>query len=368
MRDRLRAVAAQFQTPDVDAFNTWLRRLIISTLGEAMLQACIATAPRQATVDTLLVDIRDNPQSQLASIWITESTPGGAGVLEAFAQRFSAEPRLFFTALEAALAPSDLELVDTGLREIVALGLEDQDIGDRIAELRSTNSHNERAELWRALSHRLTAKGGIDLSHALSVSLNNRLLRAGSGPLLDQLLLDLQAHWDALEVQFGIAIGLREFAYISSKDSTISAAVSAYLAQTLPTAALGQVTVLAALMSLLWPRANEVRKRVLQSYNPFREGLSIDPAIVRSLLVSRTVATIELSEPEWLVMLTAAFESRGSVRLVADSHNAAELRSALVILVATPISIGVLQFFPNVERLERFDGRIFVSLTLRDQV
>lgn len=368
VRERLRAIAAQLQLVDADAFNFWLRRLVLETLGEAMLQACIAAAPRQATVDTLLVDIRDDAQGGVASVWITESTLGGAGVLEAFAERFAAEPRLFFTALEAALAPTDLELVDDGLREIVALGLVDQDIGDQIARLRSTNSHGEREVLWQSLSHRLAQRGGIDLSHALSVSLNNRLLRAGSGPQLDRLLLDLQTHWDTLESRFGVAIELREFAYVCSKDVTISAAVRAYLSATLPGVAIGQVTVLAAITSLLWPRANEVRKGVLQSYNPFRRSRSTDPAIVRHLLVSRSIATIELSDPGWQAELGEAFDVQGSVRLAAGASEAGALRRALVRLVVTPVSVGVLQFFPTVERVERAQGRIYVSLTLREQV
>ena len=368
VRERLRAITAEIQSVDVNRFNVWLRRLVLETLGEAMLQACIAAAPRQATVDTLLVDVREDGQADIASVWITESTLGGAGVLEAFAERFAAEPGLFFTALEAALAPTDLELVDDGLRGILRLGLTDQDVGAQIARLRSTNSHGEREVLWRSLSHRLAQMGGIDLSHALSVSLNNRLLRTGSGPQLDRLLLDLHAHWDALESRFGVAIELREFAYVCSKNAILSAAVRAYLTATLPPAAIGHVTVLAAITSLLWPRANEVRKRVLQSYNPFRRARSTDPAIVRHLLLSRSIATIELSDPNWQADLNAAFDAQGSVRLAAEATQAAALRRALVTLVVTPVSIGVLQFFPTIERVDRSQGRIFVNFTLREQV
>src|SRR4029077_15150496 len=131
---------------------------------------------------------------------------------------FASEPRIFFTALEAALAPTDLELVDESLKEILTLALTDQDIADLMARLRATNSHGERATLWQALSRKLILRGGIDLSHALSVSLNNRLLRSGSGPELDRLLIKLQTQWDRLEQDFGLSIGLREFAYICSKD------------------------------------------------------------------------------------------------------------------------------------------------------
>ena len=97
VRERLRALASEITEPDPAAFAAWLRRLILDTLGEAMLQACITAAPRQATLDTLLVDIRDTPGDG-ASVWISESTLGGAGVLEAFAELFGSDPRIFFAA------------------------------------------------------------------------------------------------------------------------------------------------------------------------------------------------------------------------------------------------------------------------------
>lgn len=368
VRSRLRALAEQLVAVDPARFSAWLRRLILETLGEAMLQACIASAPRQATVDTLLVDIRDDATSDVASVWISETTLGGAGVLEAFADRFAAEPRLFFSALDAALAPSDLELVDGSLREILTLSSSDAAIGDQVALLRATNSHGERAILWRTLSHTLAQRGGIDLSHALSISLNNRLLRAGSGPQLDRLLLDLQSHWDATQIRFGIAIGLREYAYIASRDATLANAVRSFLAATLPAAAIGHVTILSAITSLLWPRANEVRQRILQSYNPFRQTRSTDPAVVRHLLLSRAITTIAFSDTDWEAQLTTAFEAQGTARLAADAAEARLYRAALVRLAATPVSVGVLQFFPAIERVERADGRIFTTLTLREQV
>ncbi len=368
VRDRLRALAAQLVSVDPSMFSAWLRRLILETLGEAVLQACIAAAPRQATVDSLLVDIRDDSATGVASVWISETTLGGAGVLEAFADRFVSEPRLFFSALDAALAPSDLELVDGSLREILTLSIGDAAIGDQISRLRATNSHSARAILWRTLSSALAQRSGIDLSHALSVSLNNRLLRAGASPLLDRLLLDLQTHWDATQDQFGIAIGLREYAYIASRQGTLASAVRAFLAATLPAAAIGQVTVLSAIASLLWPRANEVRQRVLQSYNPFRRTRSTDPAIVRHLLLSRPIATIAFSDADWETQLGTAFEAHGTARLLADADEARLFRAAVVRLSATPVSVGVLQFFPAIERVERADGRIVTTLTLREQV
>jgi hypothetical protein len=125
---------------------------------------------------------------------------------------------------------------------------------------------------------------------------------------------------------------------------------------------------LSAITSLLWPRANDVRQRVLQSYNPFRQTRSTDPAVVRHLLLSRAIATIAFSDPNWESLLANSFEAQGTVRLVADAGEAGPFRAALVRLSATPVSVGVLQFFPAIERFERANGRIFATLTLRERV
>ena len=180
--------------------------------------------------------------------------------------------------------------------------------------------------------------------------------------------MDLQNHWDATQARFGIAVGVREYAYIASRDATLSNAVRAFLAATLPAAAIAHVTVLSAVSSLLWPRANEVRQRVLQSYNPFRQARSTDPAIVRHLLLSRTISTVAFGDPAWETLLATKFEGQGMARLTADAGETGEFRAALVRLAATPVSVGVLQFYPAIERIERADGRILATLTLREQV
>jgi hypothetical protein len=368
VRERLRAIAALLDDPDVEQFGRWLRRSIIETLGEALLQACAAAAPRHAAVDALLVDIQEDEESNVARVWITEATLGGAGVLQAFAERFAAEPRIFFSAIEAALAPTDLELVDGGLRSILQLSASDGDIAESIARLRATNAHRERAALWQTLSRNLSSRGGIDVSHALGVSFNSRLLRAGSGPELDSLLLALQDYWDELEVRFGVLIGLREFAYICSKNPALAARIRTYLSNTLPAAAANHVTILAAVTSLLWPREAHLRQKVLHSYNPYRQARTTDPALVRHILLTRTIPTIELSDGDWHAQLTTALEEQGMCRLAAHATHAAGLRQALVRLVATPVDVGFLQFFPVIERVERLEGRILVGLALREQV
>jgi hypothetical protein len=366
VRERLRAVAREVLTLDLDPFEVWLQRLVLETLGEAMLQACIAAAPRQATLDNLLVDIREASENLPASIWITETTLGGAGVLQSFADRFAGEPNSFFDAVEAALAPTDFELVDGGLRRILHLACSDQDISNCMARLRGTESHVESARIWRELSTMLTKLGGVDLSHALVVAFNSRLLRPGADLALDELLAGLTSLWDRIESRLGMAIGLREFAYAVNSDALWSGRVHSYFAANLPGAAAANVSVFAGVFGMLWPRENEVRQTSLSSYNPYRAARATDPAVVRELLFRRTVQIVDLSAADWKEALYAAFDADGVCRLRASTDQARELREALVLLGVTPANVGVLQFFPVVERIQRGENCILVDLLLRE--
>ena len=95
----------------------------------------------------------------------------------------------------------------------------------------------------------------------------------------------LLEHWDSLEQRFGVSIGLREFAYICSRDDRSSAEVRSFLAATLPAAAIGRVSVIAAYLFAVASKRS-VPPKALQSYSPYRLGRSTDPAMVRHLLLA----------------------------------------------------------------------------------
>lgn len=367
VRDRLRALAARFDDRSDDGYGRWLRNTIAHTLAEALLQACMASAPRHAAVDDLLVDVQEDRNTGAWRIWVTESTLGGAGVVQAFADRFSAEPRIFFNALEASLAATDLELVDDGLRRVIALAGRDAEVIERLARLRGAEGHREFERQWREFSGILVRRGMTDLGHALTVSLTSRLLRAGGSPALDALLARLLEHWDRTEARTGIALGLREFSYVCAKDPAITAEIKAFLGR-LPGQGAARVSVIAAVTNLLWPRAGEVRLRSLRSYNPYRGTKTTDPALVRSLLMSAAVTEVDLADNDWNARLEDALERFGTVKLVADSSLSAEFRAALIMLLVTPVDVGFLQFFPAVDRVERLEGKMSATLVLREQV
>ena len=364
--DRLKALAPELDEPDPEAYGSWLRRTLHETLAEALLQACINTAPRHAAIDTLVSDLDVDVESNLLRVWITESTIGGAGVIQAFADAFASDPRELFRSLEAALSPTDIELSSHGLKRFLFLACEDTEISDLVANLRANSEHITRnvfrEKLYQALSLR-----GVDISHAFSVSLNTRLLRIGTGSAWDKLLLTLVEAWDQIESRFSLAIGVREFCYIALGLPGIRNQLIDLL-ETQNARALSDIDLIQVLAGLLWPRGIEIRQRVLQSYNPFRARRVTDPSLVRALLLAPNVSNIMISDPNWQQKFSSLMAEYGVVHLVAKRTAEKNLKEAIVNVVSVPIDVGFLQFFPCVESVERGAEETRITLTLREHV
>jgi hypothetical protein len=69
---------------------------------------------------------------------------------------------------------------------------------------------------------------------------------------------------------------------------------------------------------------------------------------------------------EWEVEACEALAESGVVRLSAIQGNETQLRDALIRLIATPVDVGFLQFFPAVEQVRRDGEGITVTLVLRE--
>ncbi|MFO1431289.1 MAG: protein DpdJ [Candidatus Competibacteraceae bacterium] len=181
IRARLYAALEATGNPADVTRGLWLRRRLHETLTQACLLACQQVVATRAGTDTLLADPLPIAAEGPAISWITETTLGGAGILESLAAIITAEPRRLFRAVEAALQPSDLEWVSQALDRFVELACTEVDVATATARVRGVVRHTERADPMAQLfallrSHRLP------LGHATGVALNTRLLRHGMTP------------------------------------------------------------------------------------------------------------------------------------------------------------------------------------------
>jgi len=359
--NRLEVLVQELEEPDTQAYSNWLRATLHETLAEALLQACINTATRQASTDTIVSDFI--PSDQDGRVWITETTIGGAGVIQAFADAFTREPRSLFRALEAALAPTDIELSSIGLKSFVSLVCTDEEIKNIVNNLRLSDNHEERQNLQKKLYKALMLKG-IDVSHSLKVSINSRFLRPEMNNDWDMLLNDLLNYWEKLENDFSIAIGFREFCYIAIRQDEYRGRLILLIRQD----QIQDSRLIQILSGLLWPHGVEVRQKIMDSYNPFRKVKSIDPALVRSLLLEPNIPHVKFKSTDWEEKITQALSENGTVQLVSERSEETSLRKVLIRLISEPVDVNFLQFWPIIERMERSDTESKITLTIREQV
>jgi hypothetical protein len=367
--ERLRQLGRELWQPSPRTWHEWLRARAHESLAESILFACQQLAAEQAAADSLLLDLQRVPGIAVADdgsaeIWITESTLGGAGVVEAIAHAFAADPRAFFKGLEAAVAPSDLELTSTHLDHVLELATMDSEVSAQVAEVRRQTDHGPRG-VAQAQLFRLLALRGLGVDHALSSALNHRLLRSGTDARLDHVLLDVVRAWRAAESRLGVAIEVRVFAYLASRDRTLGPRLRDALKVAVGVTP-GTDQLVGVLAGLLWPRPAEMRARFFESYSPFRTHGYSDPTLVRSLLLQEQIPVVQLGGAGWEAEVVSTLAAVGAIRIRVATGGEAELRQALIGLIATPVNVDFLQFYPAVEQVRREGDGVVATLVVRE--
>ena len=120
--------------------------------------------------------------------------------------------------------------------------------------------------------------------------------------------------------------------------------------------------------ALLWPRGSEMRERVFDSYNPYRKKKSIDPELVRNILLTPDLPRVDFGEADWGEKLKQYLAEFGTTQIVSKRVEETSLRKALIKIMSQPVDVKFLQFFPIIERVERADSYTKITLTLREQV
>ena len=364
VRERLLQLAGcLWQAPDA-AWDAWLRERLKATLGGALLQACYATTPNVGNEDLLLdtqsgvpVQWAPHPNAQDEEIlWISEDVMGGAGVIEALQREYISNARRFFLLVEAALSPSDFEVVDAQLTRIVALSQSAPDVSEALVAVREATSNAELASAQRALIGTLRGHRVV-VNHPVMTALAARLIRPGSSPLTDALLARLIERWDAEEARLGIEIDARIFAYLAAVDPVIAADLDAILTGIGGASGTTQLRRrYAVLYGLLWPRGAVLRERALDSWNPYARAQHGDAALLRDLLLQRKTP-VSIHDADWQNTAQNQLHARGEVTMRADASNARELQSAIRQLLLEPVEVGFLSLYPHLLRLENtLDG------------
>ena len=372
--------------PD-EALGTWLRERLHETLGEVLLAGCVSLATNEAGRDSLLLDLALRPGNaeragsevpiadsaahasspyQLVPVVISEGSLGGMDVLAAVARQASRYPSALPSALDAACAPSDLEVVATDLHLFLRLAVGDGEIRAAVSGLRVARGHDEFERARQRLGE-LLATRGVPLSPSLLSALNHRMLRAGTDAVSDELLLAVADGWESANKRIGIRLPLRVYAYIAASGGPLAPRLRELVARF--TGADPEPEMLASvLVGLLWVPAEEVRAQALYSPRTYRTPGFTDPALVRELLGRRAATEVTASPGHpWEETAIQELHETRRVRIAASSSDAAELARTIAKLLSHPIDFGFHSLFPYVDGAGRTSGGVWFSLAIREE-
>ena len=359
-QQRLISLAREMCNPERDAWGIWLRERIHETLGQAILAAAYDAVPGHVAEDSLLLDLdRGDPHfdpGDSVEVWLTESAIGGSGAVEALAHAASEDPRLLVQSLDAAVLPRDEEMTSAALDELIESFVAVPEVADLVGRVRTKTGHTDRVDALADLNNAI-GRQGIYSEIGLTIAMNHRILRAGTGPDTDELIRDLVREWHSWEQELGVGIDLQTFCALVSGHPTFSGKARQLLSADAQAGNDFQ-SVAGVLYGLLWPRQWEVRARVLQSYQAYWNCGYTDPALIRDLLLDPGPEPIEFGAENWEGQFADNLSTKGVVRVRVSSKRREEFRDVLFRLLGTPVEVDYLQFYPIVSQYQHQDGMI----------
>lgn len=358
---RLDVLATQYWSPDPTAFKRWVRDRTLSTLGHAALVGARQICPEHDP-ESIIVDVEpgydQNGQHRTGEIWLTESSIGGGGFIEALAARVRPDPRRFLRLVLRATQPGTSELVDTHLQRIIDMVATETAWSGLVNDYRSAPDQATRVDALGRIRDGLRQAGIYGAEHSVVTSLASRVLRPGSTEATDIALSTVTTEWKAEERRLGVDIPPRTWAYLMRSRSDLDPGL-------VFAAGIDERQRIDAVQSMLWPRGWQLRAEPLSAWNPFAETLPAAPDVLRSV--------VDAGDPPHRITEAVGERVRetlartGTVQVLATPTQADQLADLLVDLCVEPVVTDYLNVFPRVvETDHRANGNVIVTLELAE--
>ncbi len=366
VQDVLNDLAQILWNPPDENWHDWAKQRFRATLGGAWLEACRQLCPQFDSRD-LLLDLDPGPRSPdsptkpegIEEIWLTEASPGGSGVIEEILQRYAADPAGFFRLVESALEPSDFEIVDSELTNLLELTDSKEVVRDALAQVREAESYQSLAiatdHLKRVLMHQ-----GILVTPAVMTAIHARVLTPGSNVETDRQLFELIRTWREEENRLGVEIDARVFAYVASTQARFTDLLP-------PETRRDRYVCFQVLYGRMWLRGSLIRNRSISFYNPFAIVPEADREILLDVL-QPAENIVKLEEPNWREQVDQALRTTATVSLMARLTDRQALKQAASQLMTEPVDVGFLNVYPTVEGFRRTLQGYIIRLRIREAV
>ncbi|WP_405625042.1 protein DpdJ [Streptomyces sp. NBC_01396] len=328
------------------------RRAYRDTLAAAILEAVLRSCPDAQDGD-VTIDVVAGSDG-VDTIWISETSEGGLGIVEALAYRYGEDPARFWTLVATALRPNAYEYTDRRLTDLLRHVVDEEPGGELAQAMAQVRAAASASHATTALKRVRAAWAALDGSprHADVAALATRLLRPGSDRTTDAAAWTLIQAWDNLEEILGIEVDARVVAY---------------------TAGAGELSLARPLtsdqaFSMLWPRGDQARNHHLESYQPYRD--SEQPAVLDRLLVAtvhaQDIPRIDAAAADWVVQYQKMLAHEREVDLALPLNQPELLRSVLLRVPLILVDREVMRLFGEVVQVSRDHQQVLVRVVIKE--
>ncbi|MEV0769609.1 protein DpdJ [Nocardia salmonicida] len=324
------------------------------TVAAAILAAVQRSCPDAQDRD-LLIDVLgpENPGGP-STVWLTETSMGGLGIVTQFVQQYAADPRRFWGLVEAALGPSEHEYIGDSLKLLLDHVVQEPDssAANAIARLRSPDSASAADTALEDLRRAWTSLDSAPHRNVVA-ALSARVLRPGSDVSTDRAASALTGAWQRLERDLGFEVEAGIFAYLVADGGLEVPGLDRNRYGT------DQV------YSLLVPRGSEARSPQLQHYQPY-----VAPPLLDRLLAeaahSEQLTSIDVTDDGWRTAYVREVRARGAVILAAPSDRLCELTAAMRVVPTIAVDRDFLRVYGHVRGIGRATGVVRAVVEIRE--
>lgn len=329
------------------------QRAYTDTMAAAILAAALRACPDAQDGD-LIVDVSSpTTDGQPSTIWLSETSIGGLGVIEQLTRYYCEDPRRFWRLVETALTPNDYEYVDTTVTRLLR-HVTDEPAGDAARAMAALRTRTSAADTSQALTDLRDAWNRLDgpPRHSAVAALATRLLRPGSTPATDASARALIEGWQTLEDRLRIEVDARVIAY----------AVGSNRLATGP----GPRLTADQAFSLLWPRGRDARNHHLQHYQPYLENPPVIDRLLAAVAHDEQLPRIDVTQEGWEQRYQEAIAQHATVELTADTQATAALSDAITRIPALTVDRDVLRLFGEMQGIRRDGQHWHVRVDIRE--
>ncbi|HDG7754007.1 TPA: DEAD/DEAH box helicase [Klebsiella quasipneumoniae] len=333
-----------------DSFCQWLQTLLINTFSGAVKQTGHLLLP---DVDDrgLLVDAVFDGEH--LDIWLTESEPGGCGIITRLEEAFHSDPVALLNLFIRSFAASDYEQIDDDLFELLSRLPSSTTLQNALNDLRMAESHHDRRTANGQLRAQLK-KQGFALSHSFMSVLHTRILRPGSHPSHDRRLLEYLREWQALEAKAGYEVSLNIFAHTQATQELPDANVTKIFDR------------FCQIQGMLWQRGSPLRQSVLSYYNPFDNGPKLTERLLLSTLFQQQATQVDVTHSDWLQQIHIAISREGFAELLIPREARYQIVQIVSTLQLEPIDYFGLHLYPRMGAVDYRGGNIVLRIELAE--